>query len=135
MFHVSNSYGLFATMTKVRPEIVFEGSGDGRQWKEYKFKFKPGDVRCRPPLIAPLQPRLDWQLWFAALGSFQQNPFVQSLMVRLFEGSNDVETFFEVNPFPERPPKYLRALLYSTNTNSPRPPKFGATASGGNANC
>jgi hypothetical protein len=118
-FHISNSYGLFASMTKTRPEIVIEGSNDGVEWKEYEFKFKPGDVARRPPIIEPLQPRLDWQMWFAALGSFRQNPFVQNLMVRLFEGSPDVAGFFSKNPFPDEPPRLLRARLYSYEFTTP----------------
>jgi hypothetical protein len=118
-FHISNSYGLFATMTKTRPEIVIEGSRDGSAWKEYVFRFKPGDLSRPPPIIEPLQPRLDWQMWFAALGTFRQNPFVQNLMVRLFEGSPDVAGFFSTNPFPDEPPKFLRARLYAYEFTTP----------------
>src|SRR5439155_11402649 len=62
-----NGYGLFAVMTTTRPEIVIEGSDDGQTWLEYEFPYKVGDVRRRPPWVAPHQPRLDWQMWFAAL--------------------------------------------------------------------
>lgn len=110
--HISNSYGLFANMTKSRPEIVIEGSLDGREWKEYEFKYKPGNLYRRPPIVAPHQPRLDWQMWFAALGSFQRDYWVQNLFVRMFENSPDVMDLFDWNPFEEEPPKYLRARLY-----------------------
>ena len=118
-FYVSNSYGLFATMTKTRPEIVLEGSADGETWLEYEFKFKPGRVNRRPPVIAPLQPRLDWQLWFAALGSYAQNPFVGALMARVFEGTPEVLGFFSLNPFPDEPPRFLRAQLYEYEFTRP----------------
>lgn len=111
-FHVSSPYGLFATMTTTRPEIVIEGSDDGREWREYEFKYKPGGLYRRPPWIAPFQPRLDWQMWFAALGSFRQSPWLQNLLLRLFEGSPDVLGFFTWNPFPDAPPRLLRLRLY-----------------------
>ena len=118
-YYISNSYGLFATMTKTRPEIVIEGSTDGETWREYEFKFKPGSSTRRPPFIAPLQPRLDWQMWFAALGRFEHNPFVANLMARLFEGSPEVLGFFADNPFASAPPRYLRAQLYEYEFTAP----------------
>ena len=63
-----NGYGLFALMTQTRPEIIVEGSNDGQDWRAYEFKYKPGDLKRRPRFVAPFQPRLDWQMWFAALG-------------------------------------------------------------------
>jgi len=109
---IVNSYGLFAVMTTSRPEIVIEGSVDGRTWREYIFPCKPGPV-MRPPLWnIPHQPRLDWQMWFAALGDVQANPWIQSLMLRILEGSPPVLALFEFNPFPNRPPNYVRATLY-----------------------
>ena len=118
-YNVSNSYGLFATMTKTRPEIVIEGSADGETWVEYVFKYKPGPPSRRPPIVAPLQPRLDWQMWFAALGSFRQNPFVGALMARVFEGAPEVQRFFVTNPFPDQPPRFLRAKLYEYEFTTP----------------
>lgn len=109
---LSSSYGLFANMTKSRPEIVIEGSDDGEQWREYEFSYKAGNINARPPLIAPYQPRLDWQMWFAALGSFQDTRWLRNLMVRLMENSSDVTGLLQRNPFPNHPPKYLRAQLY-----------------------
>ena len=81
-----NSYGLFAVMTTTRPEIVIEGSNDGDHWMPYEFRYKPGDVRRAPPWVAPYQPRLDWQMWFAALGSAQENPWFYSFAARLLQG-------------------------------------------------
>jgi len=105
-----NSYGLFAVMTTSRPEIVIEGSLDGRQWREYRFRYKPVDPQTPPRFVAPHQPRLDWQMWFAAM---QRPPgwFVH-LLGRLLEGAPDVLALFDGNPFPDRPPTYVRALLY-----------------------
>ncbi|HUJ45430.1 MAG TPA: lipase maturation factor family protein [Opitutaceae bacterium] len=107
-----NRYGLFAVMTRERPEIVIEGSNDGRSWLPYEFKAKPGDLRRRPGFVAPLQPRLDWQLWFAALESPAENPWVTRLCVRLLQGSRPVLALFASNPFPDRPPREVRAVLY-----------------------
>ena len=73
-------------MTTSRPEIVIEGSQDGAIWKAYEFHWKPGDVQKRPPFVAPHQPRLDWQMWFAALGSMQRNPWLVNLMIRMMQG-------------------------------------------------
>jgi hypothetical protein len=72
-FRSVNHYGLFAVMTTSRPEIVVQGSTDGQNWLDYGFKYKPGDLKRRPGFVAPHQPRLDWQMWFAALGSYQNN--------------------------------------------------------------
>jgi len=107
-----NTYGLFAAMTTRRPEIVIEGSNDGRQWLEYEFKWKPGDLARRPGWVAPHQPRLDWQMWFAALGSSWSRPVVHNLMVRLLEGVPQVLALLDRNPFPDSPPKYVRAMMY-----------------------
>lgn len=110
--HVSNSYGLFAVMTKQRREIVIEGSDDGREWMPYEFHWKPGDPAARPRFCQPHQPRLDWQMWFAALGSYRTNPWLIRLMDRLLEGSPPVLDLLASNPFPQRPPRYVRAVIY-----------------------
>jgi hypothetical protein len=107
-----NGYGLFAVMTTSRPEIVIEGSADGNTWYEYQFKYKPGDLKRRPRFVAPHQPRLDWQMWFAALGSYKSNPWFVNLCWRLLQGSPDVLALFDQNPFPKRPPRYIRAVVY-----------------------
>src|SRR5207302_9867869 len=82
-----NSYGLFAVMTMTRPEIIVEGSTDGVTWLPYEFKWKPGDPRRRPAFVAPHQPRLDWQMWFAALGDYRSNPWFVNFLVRLAQGA------------------------------------------------
>jgi lipase maturation factor 1 len=108
--HAVSSYGLFASMTTTRPEIVIEGSNDGQTWREYGFRHKPGDVMRAPGWVAPHQPRLDWQMWFAAL--HLPPAWFPRFLARLLEGSPDVLALLGENPFPERPPRYVRALLY-----------------------
>ncbi len=89
-FQIVNTYGLFAVMTTTRPEIVIEGSDDRVNWKEYSFRYKPGELHRGLPLVAPHQPRLDWQMWFAALGTYQENSWVGNLVYRLLRGDSAV---------------------------------------------
>jgi hypothetical protein len=110
---IVNSYGLFAVMTTTREEIVVEGSNDGVNWKAYEFPYKPGNVYRWPPIVAPYQPRLDWQMWFAALGSYQNNRWFVNMILRLLQGEPSVLRLFSYNPFPKAPPKYVRAITYS----------------------
>ena len=112
-FRSVNNYGLFAVMTTERNEIIVEGSNDGTNWLAYEFKYKPGDVNHRPAFVAPLQPRLDWQMWFAALGSYQQNEWFEIFCLRLLQGSPDVLALLAKNPFPEHPPRFIRAQFYN----------------------
>lgn len=116
-----NSYGLFRNMTKQRYEIVLEGSDDGRDWKPYEFKYKPGDPSRRPPIVAPHQPRLDWQMWFAPLGSYKspRNAWFQAFMTKVHEGSPAVLGLMASNPFPETAPRFLRAALYDYKFTTP----------------
>jgi predicted DCC family thiol-disulfide oxidoreductase YuxK len=111
-FRTFNGYGLFAVMTTERREIVVEGSDDGMNWRPYEFKNKPGDVDRRPAFVAPHQPRLDWQMWFAALGDYRENPWFVNFCLRLLQGSPEVAALLAKNPFPDHPPRYLRAGLY-----------------------
>jgi len=111
-FGIANTYGLFAVMTTSRPEIVVQGSNDGDTWLDYKFKFKPGDLKEAPRWVAPYQPRLDWQMWFAALSNYRSNPWFSNFMVRILQGSPDVLGLLAKNPFPGTPPKYIRALVF-----------------------
>ncbi len=107
-----NGYGLFAVMTTTRDEIVIEGSNDGVTWQAYEFEYKPGDPNRRPPWVAPHQPRLDWQMWFASLTTYQNVPWYQNFCARLLQGSPAVLALLAHNPFPGRPPRYLRGTLY-----------------------
>lgn len=112
-FRTINTYGLFRVMTRQRPEIIVEGSRDGESWEAYEFRWKPGDPSRPPGVAQPHQPRLDWQMWFAALGSYRTCPWFQQLQARLLEGSGPVLDLFEGVPFPaEDPPRYVRARLF-----------------------
>ena len=111
-FHLVNSYGLFANMTTERAEILVEGSADGVNWKAYEFRYKPGNVLRAPPVIEPFQPRLDWQMWFAALGSYQQSPWFTNFMIRLMQGEPAVTGLLQYNPFAGTRPKYVRARVF-----------------------
>src|SRR5882724_651409 len=126
-FRIVNGYGLFRVMTKDRSEIVIEGSAEGVEWLPYEFKWKPGDVTCAPGWCAPHQPRLDWQMWFAALEAPEQNPWLVGLIVRLLEGSRDVTGLLAHDPFPDKPPHYIRAMFYRYRfTNSEEHRQSGA---------
>ncbi len=114
-----NGYGLFRHMTTSRPEIIIEGSDDGRDWRPYAFKWKPGDLNRPPGFVAPHQPRLDWQMWFAALGDVRRDPWFIQLLVRLLEGEPTVLALIETNPFPDRPPRFIRAQLYDYRFTDP----------------
>jgi hypothetical protein len=111
-FEIVNSYGLFAVMTTMRPEIIVEGSMDGDSWAPYSFPYKPGDPARAPRWVAPHQPRLDWQMWFAALGNYRENPWFINFAVKLLEGSPEVRGLLEADPFGGRAPQYVRAVVY-----------------------
>ncbi len=111
-FRIANGYGLFRVMTKSRPEIVLEGSADGIDWLPYTFHWKPGDLAERPRWVAPHQPRLDWQMWFAALGGARENVWFYNMTAGLLRNRPSVVQLLERNPFPERPPRFIRGILY-----------------------
>jgi len=111
-FRIANQYGLFAVMTTGRYEIEFQGSNDGQNWTVYPFRYKPQALNERPPIYAPYQPRFDWNLWFASLGSWQQYDIVPLTEERLLDNDTDVLTLFRGNPFAQAPPKYVRAVLW-----------------------
>ena len=112
-FRSVNTYGLFADMTESRPEIIVEGSNDRITWKTYEFRWKPGELTDAPKWVAPHQPRLDWQMWFAALqGSYQRTPWFLDFMGALLQGKPEVLQLLAENPFPDAPPRYVRAVLY-----------------------
>jgi hypothetical protein len=118
-FRTVNSYGLFAVMTTERPEIIVEGSADGENWLTYEFRYKPGTLNRTPAFVAPHQPRLDWQMWFAALGPVEQNTWFLRFVQRLLAGSPQVETLLEMNPFPGKPPVAIRATVYDYRFTDP----------------
>jgi len=111
-FRIANQYGLFAVMTRGRYEIEFQGSNDGQNWTAYPFRNKPQALNEAPGIYAPYQPRFDWNLWFASLGSWRENNIVPITEERLLLGSGDVLSLFRSNPFPQMPPRYVRAVLW-----------------------
>ncbi|TSC58612.1 MAG: hypothetical protein Greene041619_486 [Candidatus Peregrinibacteria bacterium Greene0416_19] len=111
-FRSVSDYGLFRVMTRTRPEIIVEGSDDGETWKPYAFRWKAGDVTRRPGFAEPHQPRLDWQMWFAALSDYRSESWFQNFLVRLLQGSPDVLALLRSNPFPDHPPRFVRSRLF-----------------------
>jgi len=111
-FGLVNGYGLFANMTTTRPEIEIQGSNDERNWQPYVFRYKPGPLNRAPGWVEPFQPRLDWQMWFAALGSYRDNPWFVRFLLKLLEGSRPVLALMERDPFGGVPPKHIRAVVY-----------------------
>jgi hypothetical protein len=111
-FRVANRYGLFAIMTRGRYEIEFQGSDDGQNWVVYPFRFKPQDPSKAPGIYAPYQPRFDWNLWFASLSAWRQEPIVVRTEQSLLRGDTDVLLLFAGNPFPHGPPREVRAVIW-----------------------
>jgi len=107
-----NNYGLFAVMTTERNEIVIEGSNDGEHWLPYEFRYKPGNVNQAPRWATPYQPRLDWQMWFAALGTWRENQWLMAFIARLLQGEPSVIRLLAVDPFKDHPPKYIQATFW-----------------------
>jgi hypothetical protein len=111
-FRIANQYGLFAVMTRARYEIEFQGSMDAQNWIAYPFRYKPQALNEAPRIYAPYQPRFDWNLWFASLGSWRDYSIVPNTELRLLANDKDVLQLFAVNPFPQQPPQQIRALLW-----------------------
>jgi Lipase maturation factor len=121
---IVNTYGAFGSVTRDRYEIVIEGTADettsaSTVWKEYQFKGKPGDVSYRPPLVAPYHMRLDWLMWFAAMSNASDYPWFGPLLAKLLEGDPAVLGLLRTNPFPDRPPRWIRAQLYLYRFTTP----------------
>jgi hypothetical protein len=114
-----SNYGLFRVMTTERPELIIEGSSDGVTWKPYEFKWKMGDVNRRPAFCVPHMPRLDWQMWFAALDEGRIERWLYHFMARLLEGSPPVLALLANNPFPDHPPQYVRVMWYDYHFTDP----------------
>ncbi|MGA9134969.1 MAG: lipase maturation factor family protein, partial [Candidatus Sulfotelmatobacter sp.] len=111
-FRIANRYGLFAVMTRGRYEIEFQGSQDGQNWVAYPFRYKPQALDQPPRIYAPYQPRFDWNLWFASLGSWREYPIVPNTELRLLSNDKDVLALFAGNPFPQQPPRQIRVVLW-----------------------
>jgi len=115
--HLVNTYGAFGSVGRERHEVVLEGTSDARvgpdtHWREYEFPCKPGDVRRRPCFISPYHYRADWQIWFAAMSSAGRQPWLIHLVYQLLRGDPGVKRLLAVDPFPEKPPHFVRAQLY-----------------------
>jgi hypothetical protein len=112
-----NTYGAFGSVGSIRREIVFEGTDedtltDHTVWREYQFKVKPGDPRRRPSFISPYHYRLDWLMWFAAMGQAREYPWTIQLVRKLLHNDPDTLGLLAGNPFPASPPRFIRAQLY-----------------------
>ncbi len=115
--HLVNTYGAFGSITRERMEIIVEGTDDpvvtsATQWREYEFKGKPGNVNRRPCVVSPYHWKLDWQMWFAAMSDYLYHPWILNLAAKLLEGDKGVLGLLAGNPFPNGPPKYIKAELY-----------------------
>jgi hypothetical protein len=112
-----NTYGAFGTVGRERDEIVFEGTDDAvvsddTRWREYEFKCKPGNPLRRPCVVSPWQWRLDWQIWFAAMTTPENAPWTVHLVAKLLANDPGTLSLLAANPFPDAPPRHVRALLY-----------------------
>jgi hypothetical protein len=123
-FHLAGTYGAFGSITRPRYEVVIEGTDEpyvtaASVWKEYEFKGKPGDPAYRPRQIAPYHLRIDWLMWFAALSNFQSHPWFVHFIAKLLEGDQAILSLLRSNPFPDRPPHYIRAEFYGYRFTTP----------------
>ena len=108
---LANPYGLFAVMTTRRDELAVEGSMDGSTWVPYAFPFKPGDIAARPRWATPHQPRLDWQMWFAALTTPEGAPWIYDFALALLEARPEVLQLV-ADPFDGARPKFVRIVRH-----------------------
>jgi len=111
-WRIVNAYGLFAIMTTARDEIEIQGSADGRRWLAYEFRHKPGALDRALRWNIPHQPRLDWQMWFAALSRAESEAWFGNLLVRLLQNEPHVTALLADNPFANGAPRYVRAVLW-----------------------
>ena len=118
-WQVVNKYGVFAVMNTQRIELEVEGLGEDGQWRPYVFKYKPGDPMRRPQVVIPHQPRLDWAMWFVPLGHPLHREWFAAFLNRLYEGAPEVTALLETNPYPNGPPKAVRASLYRYRFTDP----------------
>jgi hypothetical protein len=122
-----NTYGAFGSVGKERLNVVFEGTMDSipdekANWKPYLYKYLPVDLDRRPPQIAPYQPRLDWAMWFAAMSTPDEYPWTQTLVSRLLQNDPSALGLFAGNPFPQKPPRFIRAVLFRYHFAKPGNP-------------
>ena len=117
-FRLTSNYHVFPMMKTDRIEIILEGSQDGEHWEPYEFKYKPGDTSRRPEVVVPHQPRLDWMMWFVSMGP-PFLPWFEAFVLRLLENSPSVTELLQTNPFPDTPPRYVRASTYRYRFTEP----------------
>lgn len=122
--HLVGTYGAFGGITRTRYEVVVEGTSaespsNATEWREYEFRGKPTDTGRRPPQVAPYHLRLDWLMWFAAMDDYTHNPWFVHFMGKLLEGDRDTLGLLRSNPFPDGPPRLVRAELYRYDFTSP----------------
>lgn len=122
--HLVGTYGAFGGITRTRYEVVVEGTDEfvlmpSTKWREYEFKGKPGDPARTPPQIAPYHLRLDWLMWFAAMSEYYQHPWFLNLLAKLLQADADILSLLRANPFPDHPPRYIRAELYEYHFTTP----------------
>lgn len=122
--HLVGTYGAFGSVTRPRYEVVVQGTDDNivsaaTKWRDYEFKGKPGDPKRLPPQVAPYHMRLDWLMWFAAMSSYDNYPWFVNFVAKLLEGDKPVLSLLRKNPFPDKPPRYIRALLFEYHFTTP----------------
>ena len=123
-FHLVGTYGAFGAITRPRYEVIVEGTDEAvltpsTKWREYEFQGKPGALGRMPPQIAPYHLRLDWLIWFAAMSSYERHPWFVQFVGKLLEGDRSTVGLLQTNPFPDQPPRYVRAMLYEYHFSSP----------------
>jgi hypothetical protein len=121
--HLVGTYGAFGSITRERYKVIVEGTedapGPAAKWREYGFKGKPGFTWRAPPQIAPYHLRLDWLMWFAAMSDYTQHTWFAPFMLKLLQGDRATLGLLQSNPFPEHPPRYVRASLYRYRFTTP----------------
>jgi len=123
-FHLVGTYGAFGSITRPRYEVIVEGTDEAvltpsTKWREYEFRGKPGPLGRMPAQIAPYHLRLDWLMWFAAMSSYERHRWFVQFVGKLLEGDQLTLGLLKTNPFPDQPPRYVRAMLYEYHFSSP----------------
>jgi hypothetical protein len=127
-YHLVGTYGAFGGITRVRYEVIVEGTDEAvltpaSKWREYEFKGKPGDPARLPPQVAPYHLRLDWLMWFAAMSDYPQHPWFVHFVAKLLQGDGPTLSLIRSNPFPNKPPHFIRANLYEYHFTTPEEKK------------
>ena len=123
-FHLVGTYGAFGSVTRPRYEVIVEGTQDrvilpSTKWREYEFRGKPNDLMRLPPQVAPYHLRLDWLMWFAAMSSYREHTWFVTFLYKVLQNDRPTLSLLRSNPFPDKPPKYIRAELYEYHFTNP----------------